>query len=122
MPPGQRLSPHHLPSGLVIWPTAPSQALPEPTLWALRTPCGRSLSASAAALPGHFPLARERPGDAAPAYGVGTALPWLAAPLEAARQASLGACGGLPGGPLGLAAALAGMVAYNGGRPLTCHA
>ncbi len=64
-------------------------------------------------------------------------------PLEAARTADLGEFGGLTdaerivgnlhraylelsgaarGAPLDLAAALGEMVAYNGGRPLTCHA
>jgi cyclase len=64
-------------------------------------------------------------------------------PLEAARQADLGAyadltdaervvgnlyraylelAGGERGAPIDTAAALRDMVAYNGGRPLTCHA
>ncbi|HTX27690.1 MAG TPA: MBL fold metallo-hydrolase [Streptosporangiaceae bacterium] len=65
------------------------------------------------------------------------------APLEAARAADLGDFkdlldaerimgnlhrayleldGGAPGAPIDLVPALADMVAYNGGRPLTCHA
>ena len=64
-------------------------------------------------------------------------------PLEAARQADLGAyaawtdterlvgnlhraylelSGGEPGAPLDVTGALRDMVAYNGGKPLTCHA
>ena len=64
-------------------------------------------------------------------------------PLEAARQADLGAyaaltdternvgnlhrayfelAGGARGAPIDVTAALLDMVAYNGGRPLTCHA
>ena len=64
-------------------------------------------------------------------------------PLDAARQADLGAyaawtdaerivgnlhraylelAGGAPGAPVDAIAALTDMVAYNGGRPLTCHA
>jgi cyclase len=64
-------------------------------------------------------------------------------PLDAARQAGLGEyaawtdaerivgnlhrayaelAGGDRGAPLDVAAALGDMVAYNGGRPLTCHA
>jgi cyclase len=64
-------------------------------------------------------------------------------PLQAAREADLGNFkdlldaerivgnlyrayqeldGGPPGTPLDLGPAFAGMIAYNGGRPLTCHA
>ena len=101
-------------------------------------------------MPGHGPVFTGRePVDATLAYlrfVLGVAERSLAAglsPLDAARQTDLGPFAGWPdaerivgnlhraqaelrgaprGAPVDLAAALADMVAYNGGVPLTCRA